>query len=143
MSTHHRSGPDSSAESPRDEVMDLLRRITRAWLDDRPRDLEPLLHPDVVMALPGFVGRAEGRGVLIEGFVDFCANARVLAFEERDHQVDVVGGTAVASFSFVMVYERDGRRYRSSGRDFWVFGREEEEWLALWRTMLDVTEEPE
>ena len=103
---------DPPAESAREEVGDLLRRINRAWLDGRPRDLAPLLHPHVVMTFPGFVGQAAGRDALVEGFVDFCENARVYAFEERNHQVDVVGGTAVASFSFMMIYERDGRRYR-------------------------------
>jgi len=39
-----------------------------------------------------------------------------------------------------MVYERDGRRYRSRGRDFWVLQEEDGQWLAIWRTMLDMDE---
>jgi uncharacterized protein (TIGR02246 family) len=134
---------DPTAESAREEVRGVLRRINQAWLEGRPRDLAPLLHPRVVMVAPGSAGRAEGREALVAGFVDFCDKARIHAFEESDHQVDVAGGAAVTSFAFTMVYELDGQRYRSTGRDLWVFGREGGEWLAAWRTMLDVTDEPE
>jgi hypothetical protein len=39
-----------------------------------------------------------------------------------------------------MIYERAGRRYRSSGRDLWVFQKQGETWIAVWRTMLDIKE---
>jgi hypothetical protein len=41
-----------------------------------------------------------------------------------------------------MVYERSGGRYRSTGRDFWIFARQGDAWLAVWRTMLDLAEQP-
>lgn len=54
--------------------------------------------------------------------------------------VDVVGDTAMISFLFAMVYERNSRRYRATGRDFWIFHREGAAWLAVWRTMFDLGE---
>lgn len=136
------SEPVLTPEAARREASDLLRRINQAWLEGRPRDLLPLFHPDIVLLYPGFTGRAQGREELVGGFVDFCANAQVHAFEEHEQQIDVIGQTAVASFTFTMLYEREGRRYRSTGRDLWVFARDGSEWLAVWRTMLDVTDEP-
>ena len=50
-----------------------IHRINRAWLDRRPEDLVPLLHPDVTLVFPGFSGRAQGREAIVAGFVDFCA----------------------------------------------------------------------
>jgi ketosteroid isomerase-like protein len=94
------------------------------------------------MVFPGFGGRAEGAEALISGFQDFCQNAKVLSYKESDHQVDLAGHSAVASFRFEMVYARDGASYRSTGRDLWVFERRDDGWLAVWRTMLDVAEEP-
>jgi uncharacterized protein (TIGR02246 family) len=126
----------------RAEATGLLRHINQAWLEGRPRDLTPLLHPDIVMILPGFAGRLQGREQMVSGFVDFCANAKVHAFEEEEQQVDVIGQTAVATVAFAMLYEREGQRFRSTGRDVWVFTREGGEWLAIWRTMLDLTDEP-
>ena len=124
------------------QVDHALSRINQAWLDRRPRDLAPLFDPDIVMVYPGFAERASGREALVDGFVDFCESARVHAFEEENHQIDVFGKTAVASFDFDMIYEREGQQYRSTGRDLWVFAREGSEWLAVWRTMVDVRDEP-
>ena len=124
------------------EATNLLRRISRAWLEGRPRELTELFHQDIVMVLPGFAGRVQGRDQMVNGFVDFCTNAKVHAFDEDEPQVDVIGQSAVASVAFKMVYERAGQRFRCTGRDLWVFTHERGEWLAIWRTMLDVTEEP-
>ncbi len=41
---------------------------------------------------------------------------------------------------FEMVYEREKYRNKSTGRDFWIFERQEKNWIAVWRTMLDVNE---
>jgi hypothetical protein len=103
-------------------------------------ELAPLFHPDIVMVIPGFQGSVQGRDALLAGFSDFCENAKVHEYSERDHLCNVVGDTAVISARFEMVYERSGERYRSSGRDLWVFQYESNEWIAVWRTMLDIEE---
>jgi len=123
-------------------VTEALSRINEAWLKGRPGDIAPLLHPTIVMVFPGFGGQIEGRDAFVAGFADFCANASVHEYREADHRVDVVVDTAVATFTYVMVYERSGERYRATGRDLWVFARQGGAWLAAWRTMLGVTEEP-
>ena len=131
-----------SDESTRREVADAMRQINRAWLDGRVQDLAPMLHPEVVMVFPGFTGRGEGRDDLLAGFEDFCRNATVHEFRESDHQIDVAGGTAVVTFRYEMVYERSAKRYHSTGRDLWVLQKQGAGWLATWRTMLDVQEDP-
>jgi len=50
--------------------------------------------------------------------------------------IDVVGQTAVASYVFDIRYELEGVAYQESGRDLFVFSREQTTWRAVWRTML-------
>jgi uncharacterized protein (TIGR02246 family) len=119
-----------------------MQRINRAWLDRRPEDLAPLVHPNITLVFPGFSGRGEGREAIVAGFTDFCRNATVHEYREADHQVDVIDDTAVTTFTYEMVYERSGKRNRASGRDLWVFARQGSEWIAVWRTMLDLAEQP-
>jgi hypothetical protein len=76
----------------------------------------------------------------LAGFRDFILNATIHEFHEHDHQIDVVGDTAVVTFAYEMRYERSGERYRATGRDFWVFQRQGIAWVAVWRTMLDLNE---
>jgi uncharacterized protein (TIGR02246 family) len=129
-------------ESDEQAVRQVLNAINRAWLEGRAREMARLLHSDIVMALPGFAGQVRGRDAVVEGFAEFCANARVEAWEEEDADVHVAGGTAVASFAYAMRYALGEARYRVTGRDLWVFAREEGGWAAVWRTMLDTAEEP-
>jgi hypothetical protein len=39
-----------------------------------------------------------------------------------------------------MIYAIADARFRVTGRDLWVFEKHEAEWLAVWRTMLDLEE---
>ena len=87
-------------------------------------------------------GPNAGKGSLSWGVRDFCQNAKVHSFREDDHQVDVAGSVAAVTFRYEMVYEREGKRFRSTGRDLWLFQSQNESWIAVWRTMLDVAESP-
>jgi ketosteroid isomerase-like protein len=124
----------------RDLVAAAMTAINTAWLENRPGDLAPLFDPSIVMTAPGFAGRLEGREAMVAGFQDFCRNARVVRFEDADVQIDVIGPVAVATYTFVVVYEQAGGTYESTGRDFWIFRNDAGRWIAVWRTMLDVTE---
>ena len=128
-------------DSKHEAVVGTIRRINRVWLEGQVEDLGPMIHPEIVMVFPGFAGRMQGREEFLAGFRDFCENAKVQEFHDHDHQTDIAGHTAVATFQYEMVYERSGERYRSTGRDLWVFQSEGDAWIAVWRTMLEMREE--
>jgi hypothetical protein len=129
-------------DSPRlEDAATAMRQINEAWLIGRVEDLEARFHPEIVMVFPGFSGRARGRHELLAGFRDFCENATIHQYREHDHQIDIVGDTAVINFRYEMVYERSGQRSRATGRDVWVFQYQDRAWIAVWRTMLDLQEE--
>jgi hypothetical protein len=119
-----------------------MQRINEVWLSGKVEDLAPMMHPDVIMAIPGFTGRIQGRNHLLAGFSDFCQNAKIQEFRDYDHETDTIGNVAVITFRYDMAYERSGDRYHATGRDLWVFHREDNAWIAVWRTMLDMQEEP-
>jgi ketosteroid isomerase-like protein len=101
-----------------------------------------MLHPEIVMVFPGFAGRSRGREQFLAGFHDFRRNAKIDKFSELEREVDVTGDTAIVTFRYDMIYELAGERYHSTGRDLWVFQNEESQWIAVWRTMLDMEETP-
>jgi ketosteroid isomerase-like protein len=127
-------------ESKREDAGAAMRRINQAWLEGEVEELGPMVHPEIVMVFPGFSGRVQGREDFLAGFRDFCQSARIHEFREQDNQIDVAGDTAVVTFRYDMLYERSGKRYRSTGRDLWVFQNERSRWIAVWRTMLDMQE---
>lgn len=125
----------------KNQVHETLAAINRAWRENRPSDMKPFLHSNITMVFPGFTGTLTGRDALVEGFTEFCTNARVIEYEESDEQIAIMGNVAVTSFRFTMLYERALYRERSTGRDLWVFEKSDEKWTAVWRTMVDVKEE--
>ena len=130
------------SETAERAVLAAIEGINRTWLEARPDDLVPFFHPDITLVVPGFAGRVQGRDAIVAGFADFCQNATIHEYREADQRADVIGDTAVVSFTYEMVYERSGTKSRATGRDLWVFARQGGEWLAVWRTMLDLAEQP-
>jgi hypothetical protein len=133
---------NAAEQRDRDTVARVLQSINDCWLKGKLQELARYLHNDMVMVFPGFAGRVEGASAVIAGYEDFCTNARVHEYDEQDLQIEVCGGTAVASSVFQMVFEREGLKYSSTGRDLFVFSKEAGAWLAVWRTMLNVSEQP-
>jgi hypothetical protein len=129
-----------STQADREAVVETMHRINQSWLAGRIDDMAPMIHPDMVMALPGFSGRTQGRDQFLDGFRQFYQTATIHDLHETETAVDVVSDTAVLSSLFDMVYERNGGRFRATGRDFWVFHREAAAWIAVWRTMFDLQE---
>jgi ketosteroid isomerase-like protein len=127
-------------ESKRENAATAMRQINQAWLNGRVEDVGPMVHPEIVMVFPDFAGRIQGREDFLAGFRDFRQNATLQEFREHDHQVDVAGDTAVVTFRYDMVYERSEKRYCATGRDLWVFHKEDGTWIAVWRAMLDIKE---
>jgi Domain of unknown function (DUF4440) len=127
-------------ESASRSVADAMGAINRTWVEGRVDDMAPALHPEVVMVFPGFSGQLRGREPFLAGFRDFVQNATIHEFRDHDHQIDVVGGTAVITFPYEMVYTRSGARYRATGRDLWIFQNQGAAWVAVWRTMMDLSE---
>lgn len=88
-----------------------MHAINQAWLEGRVDDMAPALHPEIVMTFPGFSGRMQGREPFLAGFRDFVQNATIHEIREHDHQIDVVGDTAVITFPFEMLYTRDHKPF--------------------------------
>ena len=123
------------------DVGETIRTINQTWLAGRPEDMKPLVHPEIVLVFPGFAGKITGWPAFLAGFEEFCQSSRIVSFDEGEHEVDVIGDTAVVSFNYDMVYEQKGACSHATGRDLWVFTRAAGGWQAVWRTMLDIHEQ--
>src|SRR5947209_19302226 len=95
----------------RDAALQAVLRVNRIWLDGQVEALATLVDTNIVMVLPGFAGRVQGRDEFLAGFRDFCANAQVHEFHDHGYDTDLIGDTAVITFQYEMIYDRSGERY--------------------------------
>ena len=119
-----------------EDLWQLVKEINDSWVLGRPANLENYFHKEIVFVAPGFSQRIEGRAACIESFRDFCTNAKVREFKPVDPSVDICEQTSISTYSFTVEYELNNESFNESGRDVWVFFRDKDKWLAVWRTII-------
>ena len=122
--------------SESDDVKRAVRELNACWIAGRVDDLPRFFHARVVAVPPGSAPRSVGRDAMIQGFKDYLAAAKTLAFEETSLDVDVFDGTAVATLRFHVRYQMGDAIYDETGADLMVLVREHGTWLIAWRTQL-------
>jgi hypothetical protein len=127
---------DATQGNEREEVRLLLSKINQAWLKGRLEELNDFFHDDMVIKGPELQEMGRGKDVCVGSYKDFISQAVVQEFKESDAAIDVWGSTAVASYSWEMTYQMKGQNYRESGRDIFVFARDDAGWRAVWRAVL-------
>jgi ketosteroid isomerase-like protein len=123
----------------RDEIWQILQDINDAWVNDRTDELNRFFHENMVIASPDFRKLGEGRDACVKSYKDFRSQAIIHDLHEEDAAIDVFGDTAIATYRFEITYEMNGKTFSESGRDVFIFVREEEGWQAVWRTVVPMT----
>ena len=117
------------------EIHAVIGEINQAWLTGRVDDLSQIFHQDMVIIGPDFQELSRGRASCVKSYRDFLAQAQIIDYRESESIVDDWGVVAIATCPWEMTYELDGRRYRESGHDTFVFKKEDGQWQAIWRLM--------
>ena len=128
--------PSSEASTDRQEILELIEQLNDAWVKGSPEQLSSFFREDIAMVHPDFIHRTEGREACIASYVDFCSQAKVNDFKLGETSIDVIGHTAIATYSYEISYEMGGELFKDTGRDLFVFIREDGRWQAVWRTMI-------
>ena len=118
------------------EIRNLLQNINDAWTSGSPEDLESFFHEDMIIAKPGGPILGKGKQKCVNSYKDFLKRGKVLEFEASEPEIEVWENTAVASYSFEIEYELEGKEFREKGVDLFVFNQREGKWLAVWRAVL-------
>jgi uncharacterized protein (TIGR02246 family) len=120
-----------------EEILRVIQRMNDAWAKPSgAEELASFFREDIVMVHPDFIQRTEGRDACVASYEDFCKQAAILDFKISDPGIDVFNNTAIATYSYEIEYEMGGERFKDTGRDIFVFVRENDRWQAVWRTMI-------
>jgi general stress protein 26 len=98
--------------------------------------LGSLFHDDVVMVLPGFAARMQGRDVCLKSYEDTCSQMKFHKLDALDEHVDVYGSTAVVSYKYEYTWEYHGKKLDDDGHEIMVFVRDGDDWKMAWRTLI-------
>ena len=128
----------ASASEPndREEIQALVRKINEAWLGGRSDVLNQCFADDVVIRGPAFEVLARSKDACVKSYEDFIRQATVGEFKALDPAIDLWGATAVATSSWEIAYQMNGRDYHEFGHDLLVFTRQDARWWVVWRAVL-------
>jgi len=118
------------------KIETIVRFINEAWTQDRLEDLNRFFHQDMVIIGPDARVAGRGRDACISSYRSFAEAAEIHSFAQNDFRIEAFENTSVVTYSFSLSYEMDGKIFRDSGRDMFVFTREREDWMAVWRMIL-------
>ena len=121
-----------------EEIKNLVQKINKTWSEGKPELLVNYFHEDIIFNSPDFSQKIEGKANCIESYIDFCNTSKVLLYNDKNLKVDIFDSTAIASYEFEMKYEHKGSTYHESGNDIFVFHKFENEWKAVWRSMVNM-----
>jgi ketosteroid isomerase-like protein len=118
-----------------DDVRQILERINGAWRSGQAEQLGDYFHADMVIVGPGYKELGHGREACVASYRDFLQSSVVRAYRESNLVIREWGATAVATYEWEMDFEHGGRLHREAGTDLFVFERQGEKWLAVWRAV--------
>lgn len=123
-----------------EEIRKLLESINEAWLvnypDQIPRAMEDCFDERMVIKGPNFQTVGAGKAACIQSYVDFVKSASVKGCTLSTPHVEVTGDTAVATYSWQLTYDQNGKEHKDSGNDLFVFTRSDGRWRAVCRVMI-------
>jgi hypothetical protein len=120
------------------ELRDIVKKINQLWVGGNAEELSEFFHEDMVIVGPDLKMMGAGREDCVRGYIDFGNQARVLKYVESDFKINVWGNTARVDYGFEITYEMSGQKCHDTGRDLFIFSKDDNEgkWLAVWRMLV-------
>lgn len=118
------------------DILRTLRELNSAWRDLRFEDLAGFFDMDIAMIGPGLKELVRGREALVQSYVDFLGQSRIIEYAESDYSVHAWGNTAAVTYNWTITYEQKTETKCESGREMFVFAHREPHWVAVLRVML-------
>ena len=115
----------------KNEVWATLRSLNDCWTKGNATTLTDFFHKDMVAITPTDRERREGRDACVAGWVGFAKMTKINRWAETDPQIQLYGNTAVVTYYFDMEFDMGGQAIKMSGRDMFVFVKENDRWLAV------------
>jgi len=117
----------------KEQIHQIIKKINQSWLEGHPENLNQYFHDNMMIVSSEFKVMGSGKEVCVKSYADFISQAIINDYQESDPEIHVWANTATAFYNYEIGWEMDGKSFKESGRDFFVFTFEDDKWLAVWR----------
>jgi len=120
-------------ESPESVLTSLAAAWQSADAERIRRDIDKLYADNAVIAIVDGTRTAKGRAAIVDSYVTFARDAKLVDSRVQEAVIDRFDAVAVATVKWSMTYEFGGTRSSETGRDVYVLNRCGEYWKICWR----------
>lgn len=126
----------SSSESKhKEQIHQIIKKINQSWLEGHPENLNQYFHDNMMIVSSEFQVIGAGKEVCVKSYSDFISQAVIKDYHESDPEIHVWDNTATAFYNYEIAWEMNGKSFKETGRDFFIFTFEDGKWLAVWRML--------
>jgi ketosteroid isomerase-like protein len=110
------------------EIWTTVESLNRCWTEGAPEELRNYFHETMVAVTPGDTKPLHGRDACMAAWSKYAGTTRIISWKTSMPSIQVYDQTAVVTYLYDMECERDGRRFRPSGRDMMVLVKQGGRW---------------
>jgi len=121
--------------STKQEIWKLMEKINHIWLMEDPERLRSFIHKDIVVLTQDFKEQGRGIEAFINSYREFRKISKIKDFKVNNSRIDLFSNFAIVSYNFKIEYETNNEKNKNSGRDMFIFTKEDESWLPIWRML--------
>lgn len=120
-----------------EEIPELVRELTEAWIDERFDELARYHEPDVTLRLEGETEPLVGSDPIAESYRRFLAEVELDGFEVISASVDPLDDhVAIVRLDYAIRYVISDEGFEERGVDVMVWRRHPDGWRIAWRTQV-------
>ena len=120
----------------KEKIRRIIKEINLSWTKGEPENLNKYFHKDIIIATPNLQIIGQGKRQCVQSYIDFLAQAKMRFFTPADPKIFIWGNTALALYSYNIEWESQGQIYKDNGQEFFIFIKEKQSWLAVWRQLM-------
>lgn len=116
-------------------IEDYVHKIILAWLEDRIEEVDDLIDGNIIICAPLDSRKYSGKSEFKECLQNILVNKKITRYDEEDFSIHIDQLTATVHYKFNIEYQQNNKNVIESGRDFFLFKKEKENWKLVWRSI--------
>lgn len=113
------------------EVWRTVEALNQCWTRGSGAGLRDYFHEEMTAITPADRGPLVGRDACVAAWMEYAKTTRIISWETSRPRIRIYGATAIVTYVYEMVCDRDGTRFSPSGRDMMVLIQDAGRWSVV------------
>jgi ketosteroid isomerase-like protein len=113
------------------EIWNTVEALNRCWTSGNPADLRDYFHDTMIAITPADRMPLVGGDICVSAWTKYAEITEIHSWQTREPRIQIYDQTAVVTYCYELVCERDGELISITGRDMMVLIEEDDRWWVV------------